>query len=462
MTSEDTRNKQKTIAVVGGGFSGSLFALKLSRTWPQARVLLIERGRRPARGLAYGACADYHLLNVPVSRMEVGLEPRFEDWLSERSAAVDDALAESGGSLADAFVPRELFGQYMQERVKQAVSLAREEGVSVIRGEAVRLLQSPARGVLLDDGREIHADHVVIATGNLPPRAPSAKDAWLYDDVMFVSDPWARDACNELNADAPVLFIGTGLTTVDIVLKLVAEGHRGPMLAVSRHGLLPRSHEAGGSWPQFLKPGKASPRELMRLLRAESARAMAQNIPWQRVIDAIRPSIARIWHDWSLAERRQFLRHLRARWDVFRHRMAPRIAERLQALIDSGQLQFAAGRIRGTVPVAHGVEMTIALRHGGTKTFTAARVFNCTGPRSDLDRLEFPLLADLRRRGLIVPDALGLGIETADCAVVDSSGRASDWLFALGPLTRPSWWEVVAVPEINAQVDRLVAEFAEV
>ena len=77
-----------------------------------------------------------------------------------------------------------------------------------------------------------------------------------------------------------------------------------------------------------------------------------------------------------------------------------------------------------------------------------------------MNRLAFPLLADLRRRGLIAPDPLGLGIETRDCAVLGSAGHTSPWLFALGPLTRPSWWEVVAVPEINAQIDRLVGDLS--
>ncbi len=34
------------------------------------------------------------------------------------------------------------------------------------------------------------------------------------------------------------------------------------------------------------------------------------------------------------------------------------------------------------------------------------------------------------------------------------------WLFALGPLTRPAWWEITAVPEINLQIDRLVAQLS--
>ena len=70
-----------TVAVIGGGFSGSVFALKFARANPDARVVLIERGRRVGRGLAYGACAPDHLLNVPVSRMELGLTPGFADWL---------------------------------------------------------------------------------------------------------------------------------------------------------------------------------------------------------------------------------------------------------------------------------------------------------------------------------------------------------------------------------------------
>ena len=63
-----------------------------------------------------------------------------------------------------------------------------------------------------------------------------------------------------------------------------------------------------------------------------------------------------------------------------------------------------------------------------------------------------------RRIGVAVSDPLGVGLETRDCAVIDNNGAASSWLFALGPLTRPAWWEITAVPEINLQIDRLVAQ----
>lgn len=450
-----------TVAIVGGGATGSLFALKLSRAQPRAQILLIERRRRPGRGLAYGACAPHHLLNVPVSRMEVGLEPRFSDWLSLRRGAIGEALAESGGDLLSAFVPRELFGQYVQEQIEAAADPAGANGLRVIRGEAVRVLDHPARGVLLEDGRAIHADKIILATGNLPPRPPSIRDSWLYDTATFIANPWARDAFDGLEPDAPVLFIGTGLTTVDIALKLSADGHTGPMLAFSRHGLLPQTHENSGTWGPFLKQEHLSPRKAVRDIRTEVARAQALGVPWQRVLDAVRPVIARVWNDWSLDERRLFLRHLRPRWDVVRHRMAQRVSANLHALIHSGQLRVLAGRLRGCVARGHGVEAVIARRAGSEERFHAVRVVNCTGPRSDLDNIAFPLLADLRRRGLIVPDPLALGIETCDCAAIGASGRPSDWLYALGPLTRPAWWEIIAIPEINAQIERLVREMTQ-
>jgi uncharacterized NAD(P)/FAD-binding protein YdhS len=462
MTVVERQSEPKTIAVAGGGFAGTLFALKMAAARPDYRVLLIERNTPHGRGLAYGACAPYHLLNVPVARMELGLTPSFADWLrAKHRAALADALAESGGELASAFVSRELFGTYLQERLAEASSSDPSRGLRLIRGDAVRALEPPSRGLLLEDGRELKADMVVLATGNLAPRPPPVKDDWFYDSAAFIPDPWARGAFDPIGPDAPIALIGTGLTMVDVALKLTAGGHRGPIHAVSRHGYMPTVHRAGGAWEPFLKPHiSASPATLMRLVRAQVREAAKNNVPWQRVIDAVRPNIAGVWDAWSERQRRQFLRHLRAPWDIHRHRMAPRIWQGLSALLTRGQLQISAGRIRSYRPTGKGVEIVLA-DHGEERRLAVSHVVNCTGPRSDLGRIAVPLIADLRRRGFVVPDALGLGIETDDCAARDDMGRASTWLFALGPLTRPAWWEITAVPEIAVQVERLVHGIAQ-
>jgi uncharacterized NAD(P)/FAD-binding protein YdhS len=455
-----------TVAIVGGGFSGAVFGLKLHRARPEWRIIIAEPNKHLGRGIAYGACGPQHLLNVPVSRMEIGLHPSFGDWLQHRRGAIAEALVESGLDLPAAYVPRRLFGDYLEERIGEALNTRAVTGLTKIRGEVVRLLRPRAglatTGVLMTDGREIRADTVVLAMGNLAPRPPGGPDRWLYDTGFFIPDPWARDAFSDVDPGEPLLLIGAGLTMVDIALRLAAEGHRGPILAVSRRGLMPRRHQGGGAWPEFLADRiPASPLALTRILRSEIARAADQGIPWQRVFDAARPAVPSIWASWNDASRRQFLRHLRVRWDIHRHRMAPRIDDGLKRLLATGALEIAAGRIGGYRAAGACVDVTVNLRGGTTRLFRAGHVVNCTGPGGDFDRIAIPLIADLRERRLAVPDTLGVGLQTQDCAVIDAEGRASSWLFALGPLTRPNWWEITAVPEINLQIDRLVAQLTQ-
>jgi len=453
-------SKSKTVVIVGGGFSGALCGLKLHARHPDWRIVIAEPRKRLGRGVAYGSCDPGHLLNVPVSRMEVGLTPSFTDWLRERTDLTPDALVESGLDLSAAYVPRRLFGDYVEERVNAALDNRSSTGLSGVRGEVVRLLTDQC-GVVLSDGRQIGADIVVLAMGNLPPRPPPGPDPWLYDSGYFISDPWAANALADLTAEEPVLLLGTGLTTVDMVLRLQQMGHRGPVMALSRRGLTPRAHAAGGTWPAFLAADlPASARALTRLVREQVELAAARGIPWQRVFDAARPALPDIWRALDFFNRRQFLRHLRARWDVHRHRMAPRVQAAFEQLCASGAVEIVAGRITGYRPIGRRVEATIHLRGGGKRVFEAGHVVNCTGPDGSFQRVAIPLIAQLRERRLAEPDPLGIGLKTRDCSVIDGAGEPSSWLYALGPLTRPAWWEITAVPEINQQIDRLVAQLS--
>jgi uncharacterized NAD(P)/FAD-binding protein YdhS len=185
----------KTVVIVGGGFSGATFGLKLHRKCPDWRIIIAEPKKRLGRGVAYGACGPEHLLNVPVSRMEIGLKPSFADWLQHRRSAIAEALVESGLDLASAFVARRLFGEYVEERVKEALDSKSLVGLSSVRGEVVRLLND-GRGVLLTDGRQIKADIVVLAMGNMPPRPPGGPDRWLYDSGFSFQTrgPWMPSA----------------------------------------------------------------------------------------------------------------------------------------------------------------------------------------------------------------------------------------------------------------------------
>src|ERR1700722_11388324 len=386
----------KTVVIVGGGFSGAIFGLKLHRKCPDWRIIIAEPKKKLGRGIAYGACGPDHLLNVPVSRMEIGLKPSFTEWLQHHQSSIAEALVESGLDLAAAFVPRRLFGDYVEERVKEALDSKSLVGLSSVRGEVVRLL-SDGRGVLLTDGRQIKADIVVLAMGNMPPRPPGGPDRWLYDSGFFIPDPWAVDAFSDIDPEEPLLLIGSGLTTVDIALRLSQQGHRGKLLALSRRGLVPRTHAAGGTWPEFLHDKiPASALALTKIIRQQIALAASQGVVWQRVFDAARPAVPSIWNGWSEFSRRQFLRHLRPRWDVHRHRMAPRVGEAFAKLQATGALEILAGRVAGYRSAGRSVEATLRLRGGAARVFKAGHVINCTGPGGDFANTAIPLIAEVR------------------------------------------------------------------
>jgi uncharacterized NAD(P)/FAD-binding protein YdhS len=438
----------RTVAVVGGGFSGTLFALKLSAARPDWRVLLIEPSR-PARGLAYGAAAPQHLLNVPVTRMEVGLKPAFATWLEQRRELLADALAEADGRLADAFVPRRLFGDYLAERLEEGLH---RPNLALIEGEVVSLADKP-RAVVLADGRTLAADQVVLALGNLPGASP------FRPSPRLVADPWAAGALDSIAPGASLLLIGTGLTMVDVIMSLRARGHRGALHAVSRHGLLPRSHASGGNWRTDFSPG-LSPVQTLRAIRREVTRAIALGTPWQRVFDAVRPMVAHVWSLWSPPQKKSFLRHLRSIWEVHRHRMAGRLDAAVRALLADGALTVTAARVLALDAGRDHVAAFIRPPGEKPRLIEADQAILCMGPLMDLRKSPLPLLRDLFARGLVREDALHLGLENRDCALLDTQGVESDWLFALGPSTRPALWEIVAVPEINAQIDQLVGRIA--
>ena len=88
--------------------------------------------------------------------------------------------------------------------------------------------------------------------------------------------------------------------------------------------LVPEDHaEAVAVGTLLLELGLAG---VVLLGRRQMRAAASHGLPWQAVMDAVRPQVQALWRGLPLAERRRFLRHLRPWWDVHRHRIPPRSA----------------------------------------------------------------------------------------------------------------------------------------
>ena len=451
-----------TIAVIGAGFSGTLLSLHLLRhCTPTTRIRLIERSSQFGRGPAFATGNPNHLLNVPAGRMSAFHDrpDDFIQWLQQQPGTEDTAFT------AQSFVPRRLYGQYIRNLLNE--ELKRSEGrdrFELVRGDVLSIDRSGhPLALTLDRGRRMEAELAVLAVGTFPPVPMPVADPSFYDTPLYRADPWEPEAVADLDPQAAVLLIGTGLTMADVVVSLLDQGHQGPIHALSRRGLLPLRHEtAATAEPSEGHVFPAALNSLLRFMREEAVSARARGGSWQPIVDELRPFMQDVWQVMSPADRARFLRHLRPWWEVHRHRIPGAVADRIAVAQASGQLMVRAGRIaayhrRGDV-------VDVEFRPRGTdrvESVRVARVVNCSGPGADYDRITHPLIRRLLAEGTVRPDPLRLGLDvTATCALLNRAGAISRRLFAVGPVTKGAFWEITAVPDIRRQCELLARHLA--
>ncbi|WP_168232145.1 FAD/NAD(P)-binding protein [Pseudomonas veronii] len=463
--SETIRNAD--VLIIGGGLSGTMLAVQLLRLPGQRQILVIEPRRELGRGEAYSAVELGHTLNGNAARMSV--DPDNADdltqWLTDYIGA--GGWPESDQQhvpISELFPPRGIFGLYAQQRLAEAKAFSAST-VEHIRAEVVDL-QVEDEGVLLtlDNGQQLRGAQAVLATGMFPAaRTPQTESSGLNAAAV---DPWDVQAMTQIDPQAPVLIIGSGLTMVDAVVSLEQARHRGPIEVFSRHGLLPHVRRQPPNWEDFLGANHnlRSPRQLLREVRRQCRLALEQGIDWQAPLDTVRAHIGRLWSQASEGEKRQFVRHVRPWWESHHHRSPPLSAQLVARLHEEGRLRIQAASYKGLEPSGSGV--TIRLRRRGEPAVTlvsGAALINSSGIEYDWRRVARPLPQQLLKRGLVQPGPLALGIAAdASGAVLDAQGQVSARLFAMGPPLRGMWWESTAVTDVALQAKALASKLTKI
>lgn len=457
----DTTDIQTHIAIVGAGFCGVALARALAMHAPAGtRAALIGTADDFGRGLAYAHVRPEHALNVRAKDM--GIDPSnlggFADWL------------QLEGEARDGFASRRAYGDFINAELDAA--LARNAPRLTLDRIAARVLgiERGVRGFTLsfDDGTKLQARQVVLATGTLPPSPLPQLDPALRATPHYLESPWLPGALERIDADADVLVVGTGLTFADIAATLQVRGHRGRVLAISRHGLRPQV-QPDSPLPPFALPPEvlaAWDRGNVKAVLHELHRAAKTAPDWRALIDALRPRLQSFWKSLDATQRKRFLRHAASYWDIHRHRLSPETAAKLKALQASGQLRIEAARLVSAKLVDGRVEAQLRPRHGsGIRAASFDVLVRATGLVLDLRSTRHEPYARLIAQGLMQADPLGLGVIADDQGrVLDAAGAPVPGLSVLGPLQRPQFWEITAVPELRVAAlalgQRLAGELA--
>lgn len=446
------------IAIIGGGFCGAAVLINLIRNATEPlKIVLINKDKVLAKGVAFNSSNHNHLLNVRVSNMSPFVnEPlHFAEWISRQS----ELKAFMSTDFIDKFITRNVYGKYIASLLEKTIAEAPKFlDIEIIIDEVTSINKLKNKQELVLGSKETFiAEKVVLALGVFPPGNITIPNMAFYDSKKYFANPWNRNALKNIYLEESIFLIGTGLTSIDLIISLIQKGYHGKVYSFSKNGRLPLIHTDRKAYTAIqaeLKVG-LSLITYFKIFKKHLKLAWQSGYHTADVIDALRPITQQLWMGLNVDDKKQFIRHLSSLWNIARHRVPPQAYNKMQELIKSGKLELLSGNLNSIEEQNGKAVVTLKNRKSGClKTIVADRIINCTGPQSDILKIDQPLIKNLLSNGTITPNELKIGIHTdTSCKVIDSNNKVSEQLYAIGAILRGLFWESSAVPELRKQAE---------
>jgi uncharacterized NAD(P)/FAD-binding protein YdhS len=437
----------RSIAIVGGGISGTLVVLNCIRqSQVPFEVIWFDKTNAFCKGFAYSTLQAGHLLNVRAANMSLFPDEaqHFVYWLASHYPAYT----------AGDFVPRKLFGEYVQhtwQTLKDTNPLVKV----TLYAEEVNAVERAGQGFTVSANSVHHCQQVVLALGNFLPAHPRSQDLEFITAAGYFQNAFDPNLTAAAMQQKQVTIIGSGLTMIDTVISLESNGYKGHITVISPHAYLPQAHQEDALPPvnAFINPHTHyTLTALYAAVNTELKKARSLNLSQHSVIDGMRPHLQELWWRLSLEDKQQFLRHLRHKWGVARHRAPARSLAVIERLVNEQRLKVLKGRIFNVKTTANGFGLSYFDHKNAKRTLDTGILVNCTGPESNPEKLDLPLIKQLLKDSLVAPDKLRYGLNAAN------DGTISKNIYTLGPLLKGILWESTAVPEIRVQAQKLAAK----
>ncbi|WP_339529642.1 FAD/NAD(P)-binding protein [Pseudomonas mucidolens] len=501
--------KKIKIAIVGGGSVGiAYFTQLINEAVRQGlsrhlEVLIFESQKTLGPGYAYQTDFECNLLNTRADAMSAVADDKrhFIRWLEQHGA---DQAVDFPETIIDdhAFLPRSLFGRYLAHQYEQTMALARANGIQVtpITSTVTDLISLSDQRPCIDteNGVAYVADRVVLSMGNLP----STSFTQLHDTAGFVRTPYpTRAMVRDIPPTASVCVLGTGLSAIDSVLSLVDSGHQGKIVMASRNGRLPSvrgtfnrphtlthltrekidnfCHANGGLLKLHdvftmllreiedatgtsinLKNIMNSGAGVLEYITSEIVQADNAERLWQSVIYSTNSIIDYVWHRLSRDDKQIFQNTFGSLWSSYRVSVPVKNAHKLQALLKADRILVLGGVSQVTYNEATKVfETRIDDRQNAFRTVIESEyVINATGYSVQVEKSDVPLVLNLLRRKLAIPNEFGgfeLDFNTGE--LVGSAGKTWSNVSVLGSLASGTYFWTNAM-DVNVRLARRQVE----
>jgi uncharacterized NAD(P)/FAD-binding protein YdhS len=476
------------IAIIGGGPAGVSLCLQLVQALEQTHnpfkvlILLFEAKSELGTGLPYGFLEDSFCINLPKQYMTLlpGQYHHFADWVS--SEGKQDRL----------FPPRHYFGQYAQEQLAAIKSTEHYEVVfhrdhHVVNIKPLNKNQYGVEAIQHDELFYYEADYLLLATGHLPNTSFSH-----LRNTPCQINPWNLNHYQTIHPHSHVGIVGTRLTAIDVVLKLMQQNHQGKISLMSRSGLL-SAVRGEHSLPEmnyltpknilhivhhtdsrsllpaliklleqefiaFLPSGytlwntlKAIKRQTpLQRLQREIRQAELKQTSWQSVLSCFYQILFKLWPKIHPTTQAHFLKNYRSLLLTWLCSFPLEKAYLLHDSMLKGQLTIH----KELLDIEH--QSSSFILHGQQKVaIECEHLILALGSGNEPETI--PLLAQMLQQGLITKHQLGgLSIQQSTYQVHNKQSLASSRIYALGDLVKGACFNTIELGQVVEQAHLII------
>lgn len=391
-------SNDRHVAIVGFGLSGLLAFLDIVEKYqPSCGKLVIrifEKSRFFSKGVAYSTKNINHLLNVSAYKMGVFYNDRehFFKWLVSKGYNYEK----------NDFVPRKIFGIYLEDVLELSLKIANEKGISYeFFNKEISAIEVKNKHYIIEGNAY---NHCILSTG---VRLKNwSQNFWHIELEKYLTQ-------KEIHLK------GCGLTAFDAIIALRDLNYDGTIFIHSRTGIMPQIHKIDHNLSQKVEsPLTIEDSNLeLSLIFKKFTKNCKNSQNWRVVFDAFRPMTQEFWKALSEDKKRRFLRHCFRLWNIHRHRCPPSQFEIIQGLLDSKKLIFEK------------------------KRSSEKNAIDCTGFDYGF---KSRLIDSLTKNEIVKYDALNAGI------ISQNSN-----FYIMGGLNFGSSFEITAVPDITSQAQEI-------
>lgn len=478
---------EKPLVIVGGGFAGTTTLLHtilkasadpdISASAPLQITLLERAPSQLFGGIAYGQTPHHEYnLNLSAKRITPFAKDEHPKGFPTMEDFIESFVAEHP-EVSSQYVntSRQFYGQYLRHLIDLAIEKSNGKVAVATRYDQAVDMHEHADGVdlKLESGDTINASRVVLATGFKEAVSPAfsfnvvSQPGYLDYPYSEAANGFFKRTLEGKNntPDSRALVIGTGLSAMDSVNRLLDGGYQGKITMISRRGLMHAIYRQISDDPRALLGGEprdeaelpftqhrpdfienmthyASFDEMSKAFKKEIFQRLREGYTTEEILghwEKFVPDVYRSFPD----ETADFLLKYETAINVFRVGTTPELADKILKAQQEGRVQIISGRIEDMQPTAKGMNVTWRPnnRHGQRVGPDRSEIYNTVingignSTKYDLpaNKIKDKLWSNLRARDAYEVHALRDGVAvTNDFRLINGDGHAYQRVNVIG------------------------------